>query len=139
MRTFQCDSCGGDLFFENDTCLACKQQVGFRPDQLAMCTVVTAAALGLAQCRNWTDYAACNWFVTNGAAAEQGYCDACSLNEVVPDLADAHRRELWVETERAKRRLIFTLIESDCLCSVAAKSSLCASDCSPTNASTRAR
>ena len=111
MRTFQCDSCGGALFFENDTCLACGQQVGFRSDVLAMCTVATATASGLSQCRNWKEYAACNWFTAIDSAAEQGYCAACMLNDVVPDLTDAHRRELWVETERAKRRLIFTLLE----------------------------
>jgi hypothetical protein len=33
------------------------------------------------------------------------------LNEVVPNLSEPHRRELWIETERAKRRLIFTLVE----------------------------
>ena len=111
MRTFECDSCGGILFFENDICLACKQQVGFRSDRLAMCTVAAASAAGLAQCRNWTEYAACNWFVTDRAAEAQGYCASCRMNEIVPDLTDAHRRELWVETERAKRRLMFTLLE----------------------------
>ena len=110
MRTFKCDSCGGALFFENDTCLACGQRVGFRPDELEMSTVATATASALAQCRNWTEYAACNWFVTVGAEGE-GYCTACMLNDVVPDLVDVHRRELWIETERAKRRLIFTLLE----------------------------
>jgi hypothetical protein len=111
MRTFKCDSCGGGLFFENDTCLACGQQVGFRSDELAMCTAAMATAAKTPQCRNWTEYAACNWFVTVGAGEQQGYCAACMLNEVVPDLADPHRRELWVETERAKRRLIYTLLE----------------------------
>ena len=110
MRTFRCDSCGGLLFFENDTCLACGQHVGFRPDTLAMCTVASASAASAPQCRNWTEYSTCNWFApaNNGG---QGYCAACMLNEVVPNLAEPHRRELWIETERAKRRLIFTLLE----------------------------
>ena len=77
MRTFECDSCGGALFFENDTCLACSKHVGFCSDELRMWTVETGAASGLAQCRNWTEYAACNWFVAAGAAAEPGYCAAC--------------------------------------------------------------
>jgi hypothetical protein len=76
-----------------------------------MCTVEKAAESGLSQCRNWSEYAACNWFVAADSTAQQGYCAACLLNEVVPDLADAHRRELWIDTERAKRRLIFTLLE----------------------------
>jgi hypothetical protein len=111
MRTFSCDSCGGTLFFENDTCLACGQQVGFRPDELAMCTVAKAAAGAFRQCRNWTEYSACNWFAPDTGGDELDYCAACMLNEVVPDLSEPHRRELWIDTERAKRRLIFTLLE----------------------------
>jgi hypothetical protein len=109
MRTFACESCGGSLYFENDTCLACGKQVGFRPDDLTMCAVEDAAASGLHPCRNWTEFAACNWLAR--ADADSGYCESCSLNEVVPDLADLQRRALWIETERAKRRLIFTLLE----------------------------
>jgi hypothetical protein len=110
MRTFACDHCGGTLFFENDTCLACGQRVGFRSDTMTLCTVAAAGADGLEPCRNWTEFTACNWFAPQ---ADEGgsYCAACALNEVVPDLSDPHRRELWGETERAKRRLIFTLLE----------------------------
>jgi hypothetical protein len=110
MLTFTCDSCGARLFFENDTCLACGSEVGFRPDDLTMCISESAAAAGLRRCRNWTEYAACNWFAP-ARAEDPGYCVACSLNEVVPDLADLQRRTLWTDTERAKRRLIFTLLE----------------------------
>jgi hypothetical protein len=109
MLHFRCDSCSAELFFENDTCLACGKKVGFRSTDLSMCTVESAAAVGLAPCRNWTEYAACNWFAP---AADGGqYCASCSRNEVVPDLSDAQRRGLWILTERAKRRLIFTLLE----------------------------
>jgi hypothetical protein len=108
MRTFVCDSCGGPLFFENDACLACGRVVGFRSDEIAMCTAEGASAAGLAPCRNWTEHNACNWFA---AAGSDGYCAACELNELVPDLGDPRRRALWIEAERAKRRLVFTLIE----------------------------
>ena len=94
------------LFFENDQCLKCKQKVGFRADDM---TMVTMAAADVAQCRNWIEYDACNWFVAGVPSGD--YCISCTLNEVVPDLADPQRRALWVETERAKRRLIFTLLE----------------------------
>jgi hypothetical protein len=109
MRAFNCDSCGGPLFFENDTCLSCGRTVGFLSDSLAMCTSESAAARGFEPCRNWTEHAACNWFVSSSAGAE--YCVACTLNELVPDLNDAKRRLLWIDTERAKRRLLFTLLE----------------------------
>jgi hypothetical protein len=124
VRTFSCDNCGGVLFYENVTCLACGQTVGFRPDELAMCTTAAAGVSALQPCRNWTEHGACNWFTPGGtapearnaappsaAAAAAEYCLSCSLNEVVPDLTDARRRQLWIDTERAKRRLIFTLLE----------------------------
>ena len=110
MLTFSCDSCRATLYFENDRCLACGRKVGFRSDELTMCTTDSAASAGLQPCRNWTEYAACNWFAPARADAS-GYCVACALNEVVPDLTDAARRALWGDTERAKRRLIFTLLE----------------------------
>jgi hypothetical protein len=130
MLNFACDSCAATLFFENDTCLACGRTVGFRSDELTMCTVDGAGNAGLVPCRNWTEYAACNWFTPAPAAGSTpaaagtatvgtaparadagGFCVACSLNEVVPDLGDPQRRALWIDTERAKRRLIFTLLE----------------------------
>ncbi len=109
MRTFTCDSCNGPLFFENDTCLACGKTVGFRVDELAICTTAAAEAANVTPCRNWTDHSACNWFATGDAL--NGYCVSCALNEVVPNLENAKRRALWIETERAKRRLIYTLLE----------------------------
>jgi len=111
MRTFTCDSCNGSLYFENDTCLACGQKVGFRPAEMTMCTVAAATAAGLHPCRNWTQYGACNWFAAAHSATGGDYCIACELNDVVPDLADPRRRALWADTERAKRRLIFSLLQ----------------------------
>jgi hypothetical protein len=108
MRTFSCDACGNTLFFENDTCLKCGRKVGFRPDELSMATV--EAGNGLAQCRNWQEWNACNWYVTRDAAAAAGYCLACAFDEVVPDLSDPQRLALWTETERAKRRLLYSLL-----------------------------
>lgn len=110
MRAFTCDLCNGTLYFENDTCLTCGQKVGFRPDAMTMCTVTAATVAGMRPCRNWQEYGACNWFAAV-SPNRSDYCMACDLNEVVPDLADPQRRALWTETERAKRRLIFTLLQ----------------------------
>jgi hypothetical protein len=112
MRTFSCDACGNILFFENDACLKCGGKVGFRADDLTMMTVARAQASGLTACRNWSDFNACNWYTT-GAADGDGYCLACGFDEVVPDLRDPQRLALWTETERAKRRLIYTLLTLD--------------------------
>jgi hypothetical protein len=110
VRTFSCDACANTLFFDNDTCLKCGRQVGFRPDDLTMVTVDRADASGIGPCRNWTEFNACNWYVTDGTAQGPGYCLACSFDDVVPDLSDPQRLALWTETERAKRRLIYTLL-----------------------------
>jgi hypothetical protein len=111
MRTFNCDACANTLFFENDVCLKCGAKVGFRVDDLTMATLERAQASGSVPCRNWSDFNACNWYATPDAS--HGYCLACAFDEVVPDLRDPQRLALWTETERAKRRLIYTLLMLD--------------------------
>lgn len=110
MRTFTCDACGNRLYFENDTCLACGNLVGFRADEMTMVTASTAQASGLRPCRNWSEWNACNWYVAGALDASSGYCLACGFDEVIPDLSDPQRLALWTETERAKRRLVYTLL-----------------------------
>ena len=110
MRTFKCDACNNALFFENDKCLKCGRKVGFRADDLTMATVDRAQASGLAPCRNWTELNACNWYAKADIEHGSRYCLACGFDDVVPDLSDPQRLALWTETERAKRRLIYTLL-----------------------------
>jgi hypothetical protein len=78
---------------------------------MTMCTAAAAATAGMRLCRNGAEYGACNWFATAPSANPSNYCIACDLNEVVPDLADQKRRTLWAETERAKRRLLYSLLQ----------------------------
>jgi hypothetical protein len=111
MRTFKCDTCGNTLFFENDTCLKCGNKVGFRPDAMTMASMPSVEGSGLQPCRNWTDWNACNWYVTGTVEPSTGYCLACGFDELVPDLSEPQRLALWTETERAKRRLIYTLMQ----------------------------
>ncbi len=113
MRSFRCDACDNTLFFENDTCLKCSRKVGFRSDELTMTTLDAARAAGLTLCRNWSERNACNWYATAAVAQQGGYCLACSFDEVVPNLSDPQRLALWMETERAKRRLVYTLLRLD--------------------------
>ena len=105
MRTFSCDACGNTLFFENDTCLKCGSQVGFRADELTMATSTArrrAASRLAAIGRSGTPAIGTR---RASRAGQAGYCLACSCDEVVPDLSDPQRFALWTETERAKRRL----------------------------------
>jgi hypothetical protein len=76
-----------------------------------MVAVHSAEAAGLKPCRNWSDWNACNWFTAGAIESSSAYCLACGFDEEVPNLADPQRLALWTETERAKRRLIFTLLQ----------------------------
>jgi hypothetical protein len=107
MLALQSAGCGARVFFENDVCLACGRAIGFDPLSLTMRTVEAAVAAGAAKCANWLEYSACNWLVP---AAAGRYCVSCAQNDVVPDLSMPRRRELWADTERAKRRLVFSLL-----------------------------
>ena len=49
----------------------------------------------------------CNWLA---AAGRDGFCTACALNDVIPDLSESRRVLLYHEVEKAKRRLLFTLM-----------------------------
>ena len=111
MRTFPCNVCGNTLYFENDTCLKCTSSVGFRADEMTMVAVESAEAAGLQRCRNWSDWNACNWFTAGAIEPNAEYCLACGFDEVIPNLSDPQRLALWTETERAKRRLFFTLLQ----------------------------
>jgi hypothetical protein len=111
MRTFACNVCGNTLYFENHTCLKCSSKVGFSADEMTMVAVQSAEAAALQPCGNWSDWNACNWFTAGAIESTSGYCLACGFDEVVPNLGDPQRLALWTETERAKRRLIFTLLQ----------------------------
>jgi len=40
---------------------------------------------------------------------EHELCQACRLNNVIPDLSNPENRRLWAEVEKAKRRLVYGL------------------------------
>jgi len=119
MRTFTC-SCGNRLYFENSLCLNCGHLIGFDPASLTLSdyqaqTDGTWLALApvilnrpFRRCQNGIDFETCNWMVAQ--TCEQNYCLSCAMNEVIPDLDLVRRRELWLKVERAKRRLLYTLL-----------------------------
>ena len=116
MRTFSC-ACGARLFFENQTCLACSRELGFLPDRLTLAALEPIADGtyqpsdgdgGYRKCGNYVEHGVCNWMVA--ADDPQPLCLACRLNNVIPDLDDAERREQWATVETAKRRLVYSLL-----------------------------
>lgn len=59
------------------------------------------------KCGNYATEGVCNWLVP--AESKDELCEACRLNNVVPDLSVPENRTRWAEMEKAKRRLVFTL------------------------------
>lgn len=111
MRLFAC-ACGAQVFFENSQCLACGSELGFVPEALDMATFGPgpdgSTNHGLRRkCANYAHEGVCNWLVP--AESEDSLCQACELNRVIPNLSEPENRALWVEVEKAKRRLVYGL------------------------------
>jgi hypothetical protein len=107
MKLFAC-RCGNLVHFENDRCIACDAHLGFAPERDAMLAFDAEPPVDHRLCKNGVDYKACNWLVSS--ADEDGFCKACRLNQVIPDLSDHEGRTAWLEIEKAKRRLVYTLL-----------------------------
>ncbi len=120
MRTFKC-YCGNTLYFENSQCTACGRRLGFLPDVSTLSALEPSAdghwhALAPSagggeyrQCLNYSREQVCNWMVRRDDPA--GFCLACRLNEVIPDLSQPDYRTYWHKIEMAKRRLLYTLYQ----------------------------
>jgi hypothetical protein len=113
MRVFQCE-CGATVFFNNSLCLSCGKELGFVPGELSLIsfTVDSSGAIqephaAHRKCANYSREGVCNWLLP--ADSPEELCQACRLNNVIPDLSEPENRALWQETELAKRRLIYSL------------------------------
>ncbi len=125
MRLFTCQSCGNTVFFENVRCEKCGHALAYLPDQRRVAAIVPvegahntytalvkdkkAAAAQYRLCQNGVDYTACNWAVR--ADDDNPLCEACRLNEAIPDLSNPAHLEAWKSLEAGKRRLVYTLTE----------------------------
>lgn len=58
-------------------------------------------------CANGTQYQVCNWMVPVQGA--HSLCEACRLNQVIPDLSFAGNLDRWRKFENAKRRVWYTI------------------------------
>jgi hypothetical protein len=117
LRTFPC-SCGNTLYFDNTRCLQCGHELGFAPEQLKIISIaqgpdthwhsVAEPGKQYRKCQNYQTADVCNWLVS--PRDSDPFCIACRLNAVIPDLTIAENRQRWLKLERAKRRLIYTLL-----------------------------
>ncbi|HXJ22682.1 MAG TPA: putative zinc-binding peptidase [Polyangia bacterium] len=121
MKIFTCAVCGQTLYFENTTCGKCGHALAFLPDRGVLTAVDSApndalvavdrklAGAKYRPCGNQVDHGACNWAVAFDD--DDRFCVACRLNQMIPNLADPNAMEAWLKLERAKRRLVYTLME----------------------------
>jgi len=129
MKLFKCTNCDQLLYFENSTCENCKHPLGFISEDLNLFTLDDAgnsvynlhgngtSLLGrlfnnkkpqFKFCKNH-EFDVCNWLVP--ADSPNGYCRACELNHIVPNLANPEHVRQWGLIETAKHRLIYSLIQ----------------------------
>jgi hypothetical protein len=136
VKLFHCDRCGQVLFFENSQCNSCHSALGYvaeaqrlmvLPDTQEPGAAFPLAGMGnglFVRCRNYSERQACNWLVAapqpkldtnpepgaDAALAEAPYCRSCELTAIIPDLSDSANLAAWADIERAKRRLLYTLL-----------------------------
>ncbi|MFV1872157.1 MAG: putative zinc-binding metallopeptidase [Oleiphilus sp.] len=126
MKTFTC-SCETRhiLFFESNTCLACKRVVGLDDhfdkveaydldEQSGHYFKADTPTIAFRKCDNHAQYQACNGMVKINSAEEsddkeEQLCFACRFNETIPNLSIEAHIPLWKKMEAAKRRALFTL------------------------------
>lgn len=116
MQTFKC-TCGNRLFFENSVCTQCGRETGFVPQQMLVVDIEpapngvwTSAQLpgqSFRKCNNYIQHDTCNWLIP--ATDSEDLCQACRLNDVIPDLEKPENVTRWFRLERAKRRTLYNL------------------------------
>jgi hypothetical protein len=118
MKLFRCDNCGQTLYFENTSCEHCGLQQGYLPADNAMVALqpegagwVSATHPGktFVFCAN-AQHGACNWLVPARPDGD-AYCLACRHNETIPSLDDPVHLAQWQTIERAKKRLVYSLLQ----------------------------
>ncbi len=103
MERFIC-SCGAPLTFESSHCALCECDVGFNPEQLA---VPLNQQGEWAYCDNHA-FGVCNWL--RPLASSNTSAPRCQFNRVIPNLTLPQNLMRWTALERAKKRLLYTLL-----------------------------
>lgn len=119
MKTFHCDKCSHQVFFENTICFHCGSMLGYQP-ALRRVNSFEPTDDGLwrslnrldegklyKQCANYVQHDVCNWMLP--ADDPHALCESCQLTVVIPALSSEKNLVLWSRLEAAKRRLLFSL------------------------------
>ncbi|MEQ1697956.1 MAG: putative zinc-binding metallopeptidase [Hyphomicrobiaceae bacterium] len=120
MKTFACSHCANKVYFENAECVKCRNALGFDARTLQFAAIAPDKTGGgmyrrvdgrdatlVRYCANST-YGVCNWLADGKDA--HALCPACNLNRTIPNLNENGSLAAWGELERAKKRLIYSLL-----------------------------
>lgn len=117
VKTFECGACGNTVYFKNVRCLQCGHALGFQPTRLQIVALEPAGGTSFLEvgddsepvtyCAN-KQHGACNWLVPAGG--ESSLCVACAPNRTIPDLSIPDNLRAWRDVERAKKRLVYSLL-----------------------------
>ena len=116
MRAFSC-TCGSEVFFDSTVCLSCRAPLGYDWTAGKMATLqeqageVWRSACGREYklCKNTLAHQNCNWLIP--AEFADDLCFSCQFNRRLPDLSHGDNLRRWGKFEKAKRRLLCTLLD----------------------------
>lgn len=119
MRNYSCSNCGNTVYFENVECVRCGSALGFDASSLAMLALEPGPETGIFRridgatpdlfryCAN-AEFGVCNWLTAHDDPNHR--CRACDLNRLIPNLSEAGSLLAWRHMERAKKRLVYSLL-----------------------------
>jgi hypothetical protein len=119
MKTFHCDKCSHQIFFENTLCFNCESTLGYQAATRSINAFEETesgqwrslhrndAGKLYKKCGNYVEHNVCNWMLP--ADDPHALCESCQLTVVIPALSSENNRVLWARLEAAKRRLLFSL------------------------------
>ena len=117
MRLFRCDHCGQTVYFENVACEHCGHRLGYvseindivslDADEVTWSTP-RVPGKQYVFCANAAQ-GACNWLIESEPGGSV-FCRACRHNETIPPLTEPQHLHQWQTIERAKHRLIYSLL-----------------------------
>ncbi|WP_373019617.1 putative zinc-binding metallopeptidase [Thiomicrorhabdus sp.] len=125
MKRFFCQ-CGQEVFFHNLYCGECGRDLAYDPSIQTMWSgeihddqyfyphssdpnLPPPKSLKLCQLRE--SQVNCNWLIASGDSESECQCISCRTTRVIPDLSQEKNPKRWQYLERAKRQLMYTLLE----------------------------
>lgn len=117
MKTFYCQQCQNQVFFDNTYCEQCQAALGYIVEQKTIGTFIPIApqlwrhldpsdpAPDFKPCYNYSAYQVCNWMIP--VHDPEIYCPSCRLTAKIPDLSIVENQLYWGALEQAKRRFLY--------------------------------